>query len=147
MTFDRTVTVISITVAVIASLAASVQSFISWKGRNDPLISSVLAEVAKDCHDLANEAGNAVGRTVPGEYTQRLSAEAAALDLLIDAIDPMNRRQIGTAVEIFLDEEFDRVAASTNPPSEKTPMQKRDVEIRFMVNLNNRCSEVIRKQL
>ncbi len=147
MTFDRKITVISVALAVIASVAASLQSYVSWKGRNDPLRSTVLAEIARDCRDIAIDAGNSMAKNVPSDYTRQMLAYAAALDLLITAIETSRQMAIQAEVEKFLDDDFDQAADKAEYKPSKSANLKHEVEIRFMVNLNDKCAQVIEKQL
>jgi hypothetical protein len=146
MTFDRKLTLVSVVFAGVASLAATVQSYLSWSGRNDALRSAVLAEIAKDCHDIVIDAGNSLAPTVPPDYTQKMMEKATALDLLVNAIDSTYRPIYGE-VESFLDDEFDRAAEKDGLQPGKAEAFKQEVEQRFIVNLTFKCSEVIRKQL
>jgi hypothetical protein len=139
MTFDRTITVLSMAVAVIASLAASVQGYVSWRDRNDALTSAVFAEVAKGCHDIALEARNTIGKNVPDNKKAQLLDDAMSLDILVNAIGPDNHNEITSEVQKFISEE---IQAPDSPPNALF-----DVDIHFVVSLNAKCTEIIRKKL
>jgi hypothetical protein len=149
MTFDRKVTLISVGFAVVASLAGTFQGYISWRGRNDALKSAVLAEIAKDCHDIALDAGKSVEATDQAKYASEMSAKASAVDLLIDAI----QSNVGPTVTVYsevskyLDEKFDQVAAKDGLAPAKAEDKTSSPEIRFMVNLADTCRKVIKEQI
>lgn len=146
MNFERKITILSVGVAIVATLAASVQSYVSWRGRNDPLRSAVMGEIAKDCHDIALDARNRVPTPGSSAYIQQMFARASALDLLIDALGTPNQMTIYSEVQTFLDSEFDQAAIKDGLAAGK-PAPKNEVELRFMVTLADTCRRVIRDQL
>jgi hypothetical protein len=52
MSVDRILTILSVIVASFATIASTVQAYVSWQGRNDILRSIVLTELNSKCADL-----------------------------------------------------------------------------------------------
>jgi hypothetical protein len=103
-----------------------------------------LAEIAKDCHDLAIDAGNSIGTKDSSQaFVQTMLSKASAIDLLIDAINTPHGMTVFSEVSKFQDEEFDQVAISDGLEKGK-PAAKNEVEIRFMVNLTDTCRQAIK---
>jgi hypothetical protein len=141
MTFDRTITVISVAVAVIASLAATVQSYISWSGRNDTLNSAALGQVVSVCHDTACKVGTvSTIKNFSIEQMQDIQAQLGALDVVVAAIYPTEQQPMQS---IFGEYARDALGADLNTTSDEL----RNIQTRFIVKLRSKCTETIQQQL
>ena len=109
-----------------------------------------MAEIAKSCHDIAIDAAKAPVKGTSISYTNEMLAKAAALDILVNAIEPANRYQIQSQVEKYLDNSFDATAISvdldTPKKAEKSTIKNQEA-FAFIANLNLTCSAIIRKQI
>ena len=120
-----------------------------WRVRNDPLRSAVMGEIAKD-FPTSERCGQCVGKECSTEYTRGMLAKAAALDILVDAIEPSNKYQIQSQVEKYLDNSLDAVAISADavtPKTANTHIIKNQAEFLFIANLNLTCTAIIGKQI
>lgn len=109
-----------------------------------------MGEIAKDCHDIAIDAASAPEKNASTQYTRGMLAKAAALDILVDAIEPSNTYQIESQVEKYLDDSLDAAAISADAVTPKTSDKhiiKNQAEYLFIANLNSTCSAIIRKQM
>jgi hypothetical protein len=139
MTFDRTLTIISVVLAALAAIAATVQSYVSWDGRRDFLTATALSQVVKGCHDVAYDARSIVLAKDPitREAENRLYASAAALDVVVDAIFPGDHFQIQTELSSFLSD-------SLQAPLNANDRTIQDVRVRFLTTLGLKCRDIIR---
>jgi hypothetical protein len=141
MTFDRLITIASVAVAVIASVAASVQSYVSWSGRNDTLNSAALGQVVGVCHDTAYKIGTVSAiKNFSIEQMQDIQAQLGALDVVVSAIYPSEQNPMQS---IFEEYAHDALSADLNATSDEL----RNIRTRFISKLRSKCTEIIQRQL
>jgi len=137
MTFDRTITVISVTVAMIASLAATVQSYVSWKGRYDSLKSAALSEVAKECHDLSRQVFLAMSedKYPTAEQLMDIGANLSSLDTVVSAISPEHNEHLQAELIRYIND-------SISAHKDFSPASRAE-EVNFLENIRQRCANII----
>jgi hypothetical protein len=142
MTIDRTITIISVVVAIVASTAGTVQSYVSWNARNNTLTSAALGQVVKSCHDIAVVASSLIftKRGTESEKIDLLNSNVAGLDVVVAALYPKDNAPFRTEVSDFLHEMI-------QAPLDDDRMAIQEIQIRFTGKLASRCSEIIRRQL
>lgn len=141
MTFDRKITLVSIAFAIVASVAASLQSYLAWRGRNDALTSAALGQVVGACHDVAYKVSTiSAMRDFSTEQMQDIEAQLGALDVVVDAIYPSEHLPMQ---KIFEDFATDALHADLNATSNEL----KNIRVRFVVDLRAKCTEIIQRQI